>query len=434
MLHTMTRLSSLILFLFILTSLYAPLSAAVITVGAGGDYPEIQDAVDVAVDGDVLLIYEGTYQPVEISKLGISLVADVDAAVCIKNGLTISKLAAGKNILISNIKVDFDGAVTGIALDMYSNYGSIRFEGCRFLGSDYDSGKGSKPERGARVNGSKDVAFVDCYFEGGDGGKNSIGQIYPGKDGMNTNASIIALYRCTLVGGEGEDGPVASKGSDGGHAYYSYNTRLFASDSIFQGGDGGDGGGGYEMTSGGNGGDGGHGVCLMATYCQAYLQWCSKEGGLEGAGGLPNGYGSWPGLPGNPGEPLFIGQGYAEELGGPVRSFFAPNLVKEGDDLTLNFYGELKDVVGLLVGAGGGSQFMYNWEGQFLLSLNPAPVFFFIVPMPPGSTYMDITAPFPEMGPGITDMTIYMQALFADALGTLRLGTVQTMVGLDGAY
>ena len=52
--------------------------------GAGADFLEVQDAVDAASDGDVILIRTGNYDHVTLNAKGVSLQADVDAVVRIK--------------------------------------------------------------------------------------------------------------------------------------------------------------------------------------------------------------------------------------------------------------------------------------------------------------------------------------------------------------
>lgn len=434
MLNSWIRLTSCLLFLF-LPCLAVPVSAGVITVGVGGDYLEIQDAVDAASDGDVLLVYEGTYQPVVIEDLGISLVADVDAMVCIENGLIIKKLAAGKNMLISGIKVEYADSTEGIALKMNNNLGAVRFEKSTFLGSDFYSffSIGQWPSRAANIFSSNDVAFIDCHIEGGAGGRGDYPYATDGADGMLAKNSTVACYHCTVVGGVGGIGRLAYEdGGDGGTCYFSYNSFLYAADCLFQGGDAGDGGDGDEWGGGGSGGDGGHGLHLTGTLCKAYLQSCIETPGSGGQGGM-GGLFTSPGPPGSPGQELLIENGYAENLTGSAHGFMAPGPVKEGESFSLEFSGEPNGLAGLLVGTGLDTQFMYGLKGQLLLSPNPMPVLFFIVPLS-GSGYVDISTQLPELGPGVTDITVYMQSLFADDTGSLYLGTARTFVGLDSTF
>lgn len=61
-----------------LLALTTPLSAAVLVVGTGGSFTDIQPAVNMARDGDIVLVRTGTYGPVAIDDLSLTIVADVE--------------------------------------------------------------------------------------------------------------------------------------------------------------------------------------------------------------------------------------------------------------------------------------------------------------------------------------------------------------------
>jgi len=323
----------------------------------GGEFPSIQHAIDLAADGDVVLLKAGEYLGFYIENKSIDVIADTQAFVTIIGSVRVIGLEAGK-------RVTFDGLIVnghpgpnnhlGYGLNIQSNAGAIRFQDCNFSGANNKQSSGSSCSWWGIGNGWAAAKVLDC--------------------------ADVAFSNCTLMGGRGHNAPgdwmgdpcpASMTGGDGGEGLYAINSKLSFFDTSMLGGNGGFGG------SGGRGGDG----CVLFGG-PAYPAFMSGSFAAGGNGGnkanpidFPAGFGGsggngmWNAGPplsvlassfgagaggssfqpfGTPGV-AFTGTPYTSYAGSP-RSLGMAMPVRESSSASLSFEGKPHDIVFLGVG------------------------------------------------------------------------------------
>jgi hypothetical protein len=322
-------------------------------VPAGG---QIQAVVDLASDGDTLLIKQGSFAGFTVEDKALSIVAD--GSVSVHGEVVIAQLSPGKLVVLSGLKV-FASTTEALALLTESNAGALRIQGCTFEGLDNADWMGPGG-RAARIANDVDTVLVGCTLNGGDGANTytTNSGAWPGAGGVAlfARASGLSLYGCNLKGGRGgSDDDDGDPGGKGGHAFESPVGTTSATGCEFHGGSGGAGGEPpwwVPGDPGGSGGHGGHGVFLGSEWPGSELpklRWRSStfQGGHAGHPGT----GVWgpPGQPGQPGQPIFIANGVEVPLGGPARFLAGTGLVRENHSAPLQFTGEVGDQVYLQI-------------------------------------------------------------------------------------
>jgi len=213
-----------------------------------GVMPDIQTAVDAAVNGDVLLVGGGSYPPFTIDGKTLYVFAMPGNAATVAGTVEIRNLGPGKRVVLHDI-VATGAATPGVsqpALVLTANSGHIRLQRCTFNGGDGVVGTcGSNGAGGTAVElvDSARVAFTRCMVVGGRGtpflsGGASTGCLgAAGGDALNSDGSAFAMYDCTLIGGNG--GVNGALGGDGGRGAFVADFGVFASGCLFRGGRGG---------------------------------------------------------------------------------------------------------------------------------------------------------------------------------------------------
>lgn len=402
-----------------------PLSAAVLIVGPGHSYTEIQDAVDAASDGDTILVKPANYtQGFVIDDKTLFVVGDVPPGTYVKldDNVTTRNLKSHRTVVLSNFSLSSTESDTvGLVLD--DNAGSVRIESCRIYGPNgyayYDPWVGWVFFIGSEavyVDSCADVAFGGCRLEGGrgfDGDLTFGGDV--GYEGLEIVSSIVCLYDCDLYGGDGGHSLLgtdpAGPGGDG--CRVSGNSHLFASGCGFYGGDGGN----AKWFPAGTGGNG--------VYVKAPANVELLDNIYQG------GQGGWDmGGQAEPGKGI---SGTAHLISGSARKLEIPRTAREKDLISLVFHGLPGDLAGLLLTLFPDTQFMMPLKGQLLLSLMITPVYLYVGKVP-GSGSLTWTLGIPKQGPAFEAITIYTQAVFAEGAGNLTLGSQGTLVILDESY
>ena len=90
--------------------------------GAPGSFPDLQAAVDAAVDGDVLLVRPGTYSGFEIDGLSFTVVGDgpgviveeKPAGLFVGDTLVVRDLASGRRANIAGLDLEIEVPIFGV--------------------------------------------------------------------------------------------------------------------------------------------------------------------------------------------------------------------------------------------------------------------------------------------------------------------------------
>lgn len=220
-----------------------------------GAFLDVQDAIDAASDGDLIVVYEGSYSSILIDDLAVAILG-WPSQVVTTGPIRVQNLAAGKLVVLSGLQVPLGPEVPDPAepaLTASSCAGSLRLQDCSLAGQTASTG--SAPDG---------MVLIDC--------------------------DDVAISNSWTLGGA-RTGYVPGISGDGGRGLYAVNSRVAAHGSQFWGRYG---------QSLYNVGDGGDGVACFGS--QVHLTGSSIEGGAGGddQGGDP---------PGDGGNALVIGAG-----------------------------------------------------------------------------------------------------------------------------
>lgn len=419
-----------VLILMVLFFFMVSMQGAVITVGPGKDYPDIKNAVNAAVDKDLILVDAGVYKEMILINKGIIVAAQPNATVTISGGVTINQIAKNQVAGLLGIHSLCTPQDERVTLILENNQGSIRIENCEFTGSDgeiYNPFGQKSGYKGGSISKCSDVAFVQTRFKGGKGVDYG-----DGAHGLWSFLSTVTLYDCALIGGRGGSPSVSYDGGRGGSGYYGYtNSILFASDCFFKGGNGGDGADAGEWTLAGDGGMGGNGLWLASKGADAVLLDNTYEKGLGGKGGQPHLYNPG-GKDGFDGLEIRVDFGRLEHLKCDARHFEFPSPIQEKATYDLTLEGNSGDFTGLFMSMAPSSMFAEDLNGQWLLEFNPSLRFFGLGALPP-SGKMTLPITLGDLGPGVDSATIYLQSIFSDSQDIV-LGPQRTLVLFDESF
>jgi hypothetical protein len=257
---------------FVLTTLLfmaPPASPDVLTVGPGGDFPEIQDAVDVASDLDIVLVSTGSYGPVTIGDVAVTVVADVGEAAHINGGVTVQGLSAGRAVSLIGLDLTLEWEAGGSidlerpTLELAFNAGPVRVDQCTIASNQNAF---TRVEPSASMAACADVAFARTDLLGGVDG--SIAPLPPGEGTPPTvtlSTSTVVFHGGSIVGSSGHttsDG-FFTLGGTGGVGLSLSNGSVFLSGTSITGGMGSPGGAQCEFVPGWDGGPGGPGIEIL---------------------------------------------------------------------------------------------------------------------------------------------------------------------------
>lgn len=203
-----------------------PHDVLVVDASGGGDFTDIQPAVDAADQQDTILVRGGTYGGFAIANKALSIAADDDSTPVVAGPVTIEQLPPGRDVNVSGLYLEGGFTVTDCT-------GSVLFVDCAFIepGLSEQAMLADVPPGMHRVEQCDDVTFVNCVLVGRDGDTESTcGETidaYHGEPALVSVDSTVSLYACPVQGGRGGNS-------------YSGTTGLGGCCPAYQG-DGGDG-------------------------------------------------------------------------------------------------------------------------------------------------------------------------------------------------
>lgn len=407
----------------------APVAAAELRIvqpdGPVGTWPSIQEAIDAASDGDVILVKGGEYSTFYLSDKSLSIVAESGAFVVVAAGSRVVNLSAGKTVLLAGLELRGTAAPSplfaGRGLTLINNQGAVRVQSCLVTGAavpeDLDDCFGWNFNAGwpaIWAENCADVVLVDTTAIGGRG----IEQVLGGPDcaewvaggngghGVQITNSAIAVYGGALIGGNGGNGGI---GGDGSPALRASGGVVFLAGVDLYGGGGGQ---GWDGMFGWIGGDGGHGVFLNPTSPPA-----AAVIGLSIVLGGPAGpiSGSVPGQP-------FVGA-LPTFLDGPARRIEFPVPAKANSGFTITLKSEPQDLGVVLVGLG--NQYLPLPPFNGVLHTSDPVIGPLLALGSSGTATLHVQAP--SLAPGAA-FAVPLQAAFLSPNGSAHLGSVRHQV------
>ena len=268
-------------FLLAASSLCVPARAGVIVVasGGGGQFTDLQPALDAAQPGDVVLVKTGTYSAFHATR-DVAVVADTGAGVHVSGTGRVSQIGLGSHVLLHRLRLYGAPGPTpddGPGLVVRDAPGGVRVQGCLL--------QGASGLTGAHLVQPSVVALVDTAAAGG--------VAFQSGHGLRLEGGSIALYGSEVRGAAGLQGPNFTNppgclGGHGGHGVLTTGAAFaFAGASLVDGGDGGAGGNGCSPGTPFGvccyGGNAGNGARLDAG---SQLLWRLETSTLASPGGL----------------------------------------------------------------------------------------------------------------------------------------------------
>ncbi|MBI5432471.1 MAG: hypothetical protein HZA52_06555 [Planctomycetes bacterium] len=330
--------SSLALFTLAVLSSGAFAGVTVLGKPGLGTFTTLQGAIDAASEHDVLLATAGSYAPFTIDGKGLTVLGQ--GLVTVNGSCTVKNLAKASDVGLVHLRIlgptqSFVGGAPPFGLELLHCEGDLRIQDCTLVGGRVVAWFTSAPAGpAASVVDCKRVMVTRSTLTGGSAGFLPGELPAAGGEGLNANASSIALYDCTVRGGDGSH-ETSPSGGEGGVGARIDGWGVFSSGSQIAGGTGG--GGDYiGCTVSGDGGDG-----VVITGAQLKLLDSPVSGGFAGNFG-PCGLGV-------AGQPFDATNAVVSTLVGVARELSASNQVSDGSILSLTFRGAPGDKVWLVV-------------------------------------------------------------------------------------
>lgn len=369
--------------------------------GPGVDHTSLQDAVDAAAEGEILLVKGGTYGPLLLGDKSLVITAELGESVVVGQTL-LSNLSAPKRVTLTGLTIHANFGGTGLVLS--NSPGQVLVTECTVVGQGIPL---FQINTAVTVTGCASVTFSECVVsvDGASGG-------YPGLDAV---LSDVHLYDCSVAAGnQGVEGLFGPPGAEVNGGF------LFASGTTFRGGNGGV--GVDDLFFCNPGGDGGLGLQVLSG-AELRTVDCQFLGGL-GGGPSPSGNCG----PGAPGQGLdTTGAGSVDDYGVTAHHFSVESPLREGASSVIEFNGEPNESVWFYWSLGMSQAHSGVIKGTIVPGPAPFTIFFGSVG-PTGTLSLPITIP---VEPALLSVALYEQAIFFDPLTRFVMTNPELSVVLD---
>lgn len=398
----------------------------VVGAGSDADFATIQAAVDVAVDGDAVLVRNGSYEGFTVHDKEVAVFERPGHTVVVDGGVLVTNLAAHKTVVLSGIDVLASRTASTPAVEalvVSACAGGVRVQDGVLRGADglqFSFGQ-EHGGAGAHVANSQDVSFSRVELRGGNGELSFGGyDDSQGGYGVFLDTSSVMFHECLVHGGNGGNHDVWSDSIEGyaGHGLAVEDATLVLHGSVVIGGDSGRGDGVFCLP-------GGHGLWLLAG-ARAFLLDDRLEGGHPGItfGGCSDG------------EPLRLEAGaWVRPWKGEARTFATANATVAGGTWTGTFGGEPGDTAWVLSSTVSGWNVLPAKRGGLLVGDREgswtAAIQLQLAGVVPAGGELTTALPAPSLPPGSSSEVLRLQALFVGVNGRSWIATPSTVVVLE---
>ncbi len=413
-----------------------PLAGHVLVVGGPHGFPTIQTAVDLAGDGDTVLVKTGTYPGFAIGSKGISVVADTGATV-VTDAVSVNGVPSGRSAVLAGLTIQASNGNVGLSAVAVA--GSLRVEDCSIT----PASSNFTAHPAVFLDSDSDVALVTCTLEGSIGGNAGINGL-PGWPAIQSTSSSVAIQDCVLEGGAGgyAYGDRSGNGGDGGPGILVQAGFVYLSGSDVRGGAGGAGGDNYGCTiggyQGGPGGDGGSAIRVSSapTSPTVVVFGVVATPGAGGPGGIDysdccyDGPCFGDGPDGNAGMAIDAPPGAVDVLAGPSRRLIAPHVARENRVVAAHAYGQPGDFVQVFAAPRPGFNYLPQYHGVQLMQLGQS-VLLASGTVPAGGV-LDLQLQMPNLES--ESVSTFLQAYFRDPTGQRFAATEITLIELASQF
>lgn len=388
------------------------------TSGPGSSHSSIGDAIAAAADGDIVLVRSGSYVPFTLKNKSLEIVADAGADVEVGpfwNPTRIQDVALGKRVLIRGIRfttipfgfgssviyipgISISNSVGVVELEDVSSPGAAGIEIVSCTSAILSRVSCTGVAGTVLLNST--IVATDCSFVGVDGydAASSLGHHLPqistrGAAGISVAfGGVVTLSGCTVSGGQGGDGLVDFDGS-----------CLPASS-----------GGPAILVSSG------------ATTIRIVGNQASLLPGPPGSDAAPCTSSATTGLPIE--NSALVTHAWFTET--PLE-FKPPAVAREGQTLSIGMSGPAVFAHWLVSASSAANPWLPAGVGHLLVA-NP----FVVLPIgtAPTPPNWNLTFTVPELGPGVSGVSLRIQAIGCAGASTCVLGGNTSVVVLDSSY
>jgi nitrous oxidase accessory protein NosD len=184
------------------------------------NFSDLQSAIDAAVDGDVLLVGEGTYAGFTIDDKDLFIAAKPSASVKVDGTVVVRNLSSRNVVLCGLVLRGPALSPLGPALVLQNDAGHVRLQGCT-IQPVADSSQDA-----IVATGADKVVFASCTIAGADG-RDSYG--YAGERGgvgLRADSSQVLLYDTQIFGGNVDSGRRRRRDAGGAAELFSSALRF----------------------------------------------------------------------------------------------------------------------------------------------------------------------------------------------------------------